>query len=210
MPTASTSGRGLPAKQATLIAKRPDLGRQAETSTQDRYPWSFPVRQAEQIRALSVCSRTGITGRSRNGTIVAMGTSSLRPIPPPEEPVWPQQGLAATPENAPAEEDVLREMQRLSRLTPEEVDPEQFALMRTLWRRCITQQSVQDSGPAKELLSTGVAEEALLKVIHKAALESLIAALITLYEFDVTEKELGPSIFSFGDPTGTDGAPFNY
>ena len=100
-------------------------------------------------------------------------------------------------------------MERLANLTPEQRDPEQFALMRTLWRRCITQQSVQDSGPAKDLLAAGVAEEALLKVIHKAALESLIAGLVTLYEFDVTEMELGPSVF-LGDPTDADGAPFNY
>jgi hypothetical protein len=137
-----------------------------------------------------------------------MGTSSLRPIPPPEDSRGPQPAPVTTPKNGIPEEDVLREMQRLSKLTPEEVDPERAALIRTLWQRCIGNQTVRDSGPAKELLAAGVAEEALLKVMQKAALESLIAALIAFDEFEVTE-ELASWVY-LGDPTRTSGASFNY
>lgn len=108
----------------------------------------------------------------------------------------------------PAQNDVLAEMQRLSRLTPDEVDPQKAQLVRELWQRCITFRSVRESGPAKELLAAGADEEALLKVIHKAALESLIAALVTFDHFEITE-EFATWVF-LGDPTGSDGAPFNY
>jgi hypothetical protein len=142
------------------------------------------------------------------GTIVARGTSSVRPNPPPEDPRGPHPAPVTTSKDGVPENDVLAEMQRLSRLTPDDVDPQKAALVRTLWRRCITQQSVPESGPAKELLAAGVAEEALLKAMQKAALESLIAALVTFDEFEITEQ-LSSWVY-LGDPTATDGASFNY
>jgi hypothetical protein len=86
----------------------------------------------------------------------------------------------------PSEDEVAREMERLAKATPEELDPDRVALMRALWRNCITNQTAQSSGPATDLLATGVSDEALLKVIRKAALESLIAALVTLDNAEVT------------------------
>jgi hypothetical protein len=84
----------------------------------------------------------------------------------------------------------------------------QIALMRRLWDDCILHQTVQASGPAMDLLVDGVDEAALLLVIRKAALESLIAALVTLYSEEIA-PDMAPSVF-LGDPNEMDGLPFNY
>jgi hypothetical protein len=108
----------------------------------------------------------------------------------------------------PSEDEVARNMAFLADLTPEQVDPELVGLMRTLWQRCILNQEIEENGPATELRDDGVDQDTLLNVIRKAALESLIAALVTLNNAGLID-ELAPSVYH-GDESGMDGQPFNY